>query len=152
MSSPRLARGRSSEVGRIYSVTTICHRRSPRFGDARCVECLAMELRRLQNDGAVDHLAWIAMPDHFHWLFVLRAGTLPEVVALLKGRVSRGIDMAGPAASPFWQPGYFDHALRCNDDVARHVRYVIENPVRAGLVASPLHYPHWWCAWDPFAE
>ena len=91
------------------------------------------------------------MSDHVHWLFSLRAATLPEAVALLKGRSARAIGTRHEVAAPFWQAGYFDHALRHDAAVQRHARYLAENPLRAGLVSSPREYPHWWCAWDPFA-
>lgn len=91
------------------------------------------------------------MPDHVHWLFSLRTGTLPEAVALLKGRSARAIGTRYEGAAPFWQAGYFDHALRHDAAVQRHARYLVENPLRAGLVSSPWEYPHWWCGWDPFA-
>lgn len=105
----------------------------------------------MQDEDRVRNLAWVAMPDHVHWLFSLRTGTLPEAVALLKGRSAREIGTLYEGAAPFWQAGYFDHALRHDAAVQRHARYLVENPLRAGLVSSPWEYPHWWCGWDPFA-
>ena len=40
-----------------------------------------------------------------------------------------------------WQPSYFDHVLRDEEDTARAVRYVLENPVRKGLVTEFQAYP-----------
>ena len=41
-----------------------------------------------------------------------------------------------------WQEGSHEHVLRGDED-ARHVaRYIIENPVRAGLVTTPFQYPY----------
>jgi REP element-mobilizing transposase RayT len=40
-----------------------------------------------------------------------------------------------------WQKGYFEHVLR-DDEMTRTVaKYILENPVRAGLVQEPLDYP-----------
>ena len=44
--------------------------------------------------------------------------------------------------------GFHDRALRKQDDLAEMVRYVLGNPVRAGLSASMDAYPHHYCFWD----
>jgi REP element-mobilizing transposase RayT len=35
-----------------------------------------------------------------------------------------------------WQPSYYDHVLRDDEETSRAVRYVLENPVRKGLVTT----------------
>jgi hypothetical protein len=42
-----------------------------------------------------------------------------------------------------WQPGYYDRVLREEEATPAVVRYIVENPVRAGIVKSPGDYPHW---------
>ena len=53
-----------------------------------------------------------------------------------------------------WMPGYHDHALRNEESVAAAVRYMVVNPVRAGLVRRAGDYAYWNCAWleDGMAE
>jgi hypothetical protein len=36
----------------------------------------------------------------------------------------------------FWQPGFYDHLLRSDENYAEKWEYVFQNPVRAGLVAQ----------------
>ena len=45
------------------------------------------------------------------------------------------------AMQPLWQKGYYDHALRREEDVNQVAEYIVYNPVRAGLVDSPDRYP-----------
>ena len=45
-------------------------------------------------------------------------------------------------ATCLWQRGYFEHVLRDDEDTIGVARYIIENPVRAGLVTNPLDYPY----------
>jgi tRNA 2-thiocytidine biosynthesis protein TtcA len=45
-------------------------------------------------------------------------------------------------ATRLWQRGYIDHVLRNEEDTLAVARYIIENPLRAGLVRNPLDYPH----------
>lgn len=41
-----------------------------------------------------------------------------------------------------WQPSYWDHVLREDESILPFVRYILENPVRAGLVDSREEYPY----------
>jgi REP element-mobilizing transposase RayT len=82
------------------------------------------------------------MPDHGHWLV---EGTAPDsdfkqFVKMAKQR--SGIAFARRHQSPLWQEGYYERVLRA-DQYSHHVaRYILENPVRAGLVCHPREYPH----------
>ncbi len=49
--------------------------------------------------------------------------------------------------STVWQPGYFDHAVRAEESLARQTLYILANPVRAGIVQLIGEYPHAWSAW-----
>jgi putative transposase len=43
-----------------------------------------------------------------------------------------------------WQDGYFERVLRREEDTAAVIRYVLENPVRAGIVKSVTDFPFSW--------
>ncbi len=40
-----------------------------------------------------------------------------------------------------WQKDFYDHVIREDDDLAVHVRYVLDNPCRKGLVNDWEEYP-----------
>lgn len=40
-----------------------------------------------------------------------------------------------------WQPGFHDRVLRAEDDLVAVARYVVANPIRAGLSRSFGGYP-----------
>jgi putative transposase len=86
-------------------------------------------------------LAYCFMPDHLH-LLVEGTGEnsrLEPFAALAKQRaafVTRTVLQAR-----LWQKGYFERVLRDEDDTFNVARYVVQNPVRAGLVRSPSEYP-----------
>ncbi|MNN75503.1 hypothetical protein D3C81_1918110 [compost metagenome] len=46
-----------------------------------------------------------------------------------------------------WQSGYHDHALRRDEDLKAAARYLVANPLRAGLVKSVRDYPFWNAVW-----
>jgi len=46
-----------------------------------------------------------------------------------------------------WNRGFFDRELRSGEDERSAARYMICNPLRAGLVNNVLAYPYWNCVW-----
>ena len=43
--------------------------------------------------------------------------------------------------------GYYDHAIRKEEDIKGLAHYIIANPLRAGLVTNINDYPHWDAVW-----
>jgi putative transposase len=137
-----LRKGRCSEPGRIYHVTSTTRDREPVFDDFLMARRLINLLFEQQGYGHADTLAFVVMPDHLHWLLQLQGGrSLSEVVGSVKSLSSRA------EGRPIWQSGFHDHALRVDEDVRDAARYIVLNPVRAGLVERVTDYPHWDCIW-----
>ena len=42
---------------------------------------------------------------------------------------------------PLWQPGYHERVLRDDEATLTVVRYILENPIRAGLATDLGEYP-----------
>ena len=143
----RLGRGRFSEPGRLYLLTTVAHARKPLFQDLRTARLVISELRQTERLGACRSLAWVLMPDHLHWLVELRAVTLSSLMRQFKSRSGTALCKAGVSPGPVWQRGFHDRALRQVDDVRKVARYIVANPLRAGLVAEIGDYPHWDAVW-----
>ena len=87
-----LRKGRVSEPGYAYLLTTVTDRRRPVFGDWRIGRLLVAELRAEHEAGRVESLAWVVMPDHLHWLTILREGTLDALMRRVKSRSARAIN------------------------------------------------------------
>jgi REP element-mobilizing transposase RayT len=98
--------------------------------------------------GNADTLAYVVMPDHLHWLLVLgKRLSLSKVLANMKGFSAACINAEHRMRGRLWQPGFHDHGVRAEEDLRVLARYVIANPVRAGLVQSVRDYPHWDAVW-----
>jgi REP element-mobilizing transposase RayT len=83
------------------------------------------------------------MFDHLH-LFVAIDGerlTLSAWMKSLKGTLSSKL-RAQRHAPPYWQKGFFDHALRSGRSYSQKWHYVRENPVRADLVKDWEEWPY----------
>ncbi|OGS93525.1 MAG: hypothetical protein A3K04_03850 [Gallionellales bacterium RBG_16_56_9] len=59
----------------------------------------------------------------------------------VKGSSSRQINQLRGTNQPIWQNGHHDHALREDEDVVHVARYIVANPLRAGLVKKIGDYP-----------
>jgi REP element-mobilizing transposase RayT len=142
-----LRAGRFSCPGHIYLITTNTRNRAPIFEDFPLGRLLVQELRRAEQQGLVSSLAWVVMPDHLHWLFELKAGTLIGLMQQIKARSSIAINRLRQSSESVWQSGYHDKALRAEDDLLKFARYTINNPVRAGLVRRVADYSLWDAVW-----
>ncbi|MEN6586863.1 MAG: transposase [Sulfuricella sp.] len=142
-----LRKGRFSEAGRIYHVTATTFQRSAIFEDFRAARCLVAELRAMQDEGWANTLAWVVMPDHLHWLIELGSHDLARTLQRVKSRSAIHINRLRGTKGQFWQPGYYDHALRRDEDLREVARYIAANPLRAGLVRHLGDYPHWDAIW-----
>jgi REP element-mobilizing transposase RayT len=140
-----LRRGRVSIPGQIYCLTTATAGRRPIFADFWTARIVVNAMRDLHRDGDVMSLAFVVMPDHVHWLVECGSVPLANVMKMMKCRSARRARRGTGAA--IWQPGFHDHAARREESVVALARYIIMNPVRAGLVTRVGDYPLWDCAW-----
>lgn len=145
--SDQLRIGRFSEHERIYLLTATVEKREPIFANWRVGRVLVDELRSAHVDGLVESLAWVVMPDHVHWLLVLQRGSLSALMRRVKGRSAKQINQLNGGSGKLWQDGFHDRALRREEDVLPVARYIVANPLRAGLVARVGDYPLWDAVW-----
>ncbi len=141
-----LRKGRLSETGRVYLVTTATYRREPLFSEWHqgriVVHAIAGDRDR------ADTLAYVVMPDHFHWLLQLAQGSrLEQLVQAVKSVSAHRLNRQLGRRGPVWQAGFHDHALRREEDIVTVARYVVTNPLRAGLVQRLGDYPLWDARW-----
>jgi putative transposase len=82
------------------------------------------------------------MPDHCHFVLAARNQSCDLSVAMraFKGLAATRARKLGVAN--VWQKGFYDHVIRCGQDFDAVVAYVLENPIRAGLVKSAFDWPH----------
>jgi len=141
-----LRTARVSEPGRIYLITCVTHQRDTVFSDWQCgrllVQALMKEHQRAQT------LAYVVMPDHLHWLMKLKDNaTLGGLMRAVKGVSSWQVNKLLNRSGRLWQAGFHDHALRKEEDLVETARYVVANPLRAGLVQRIGDYPLWDAVW-----
>ena len=148
-----LRKGRFSEENRVYFVTTVTHDRRKFFTDLRLARIVISTMKQLNDEQYVKSFSWVLMPDHLHWLFQLGNGsnkfepTLSVVMKRLKAISAQRINVYLDRQGSVWQKAFYDHGLRDGEDIQQLARYIVANPLRAGLVECIGDYPHWDAAW-----
>lgn len=104
----------------------------------------ARTLHQLHVDQHVNLLAWVLMPYHLHLLIELgEMQSLPVCMGRINSCAAKAINRAVDRKGAVWQGAYFDRALRCDEGVNAVMRYLLNNPIRAGIVESIESYPYW---------
>ncbi|KJU80663.1 transposase [Ectopseudomonas oleovorans] len=145
--SVHLRAGRFSETQRIYLLTATTENREILFSDFTVGRLVVAELKTAQQDGLAESLAWVLMPDHLHWLIALQHGSLSDLMRRIKGRSAKRINQLTKRQGKLWQDGFHDRALRREEDLLPAARYIVANPLRAGLVSRVGDYPLWDSVW-----
>jgi len=143
-----LRRGRYSRPGHYYFLTASAAGRRTIFAKRKHALLMLETIRWLHTANRFSVDAAVVMPDHLHIVGQLGECTLDKVMHSLKSYSARGLAVAG-VATPVWQKGYYDHGLRDDEDYRSRVEYVLQNPLRAGLVRRVedypyIMYPEWW--------
>ena len=114
------------------------------------VDRLRRIYRNVRQRRPFETVAICILPDHLHVIWTLPDGDLDFSSRwnLIKGGFSRGLDAAPPSMSKLkkrekgiWQRRYWEHAIRDDADLERHVDYIHFNPVKHGLVPRVRDWP-----------
>jgi REP-associated tyrosine transposase len=91
------------------------------------------------------------MPDHDHLIFTplidyqaMEVCSLAKIMDAIKGASAHKINKALKRKGRVWQPESFDYVLRCSENLDAKIEYLIDNPVRCGLVSDWHDYPRLW--------
>ena len=93
----------------------------------------------------------VVMPDHVHMILTPLTDEvrrmilpLPEIMQAIKGASSHAINRRLHSHEPIWQEESFDRVLRSSESSDAKIDYVLQNPVRAGLVRLASEYQWSW--------
>jgi REP element-mobilizing transposase RayT len=145
--SHRLRKGRASIENQPYFITTAVQDRKAVLTSLEAANIVLAALRWLETSDRMILDAAVVMPDHLHFIATLKDGELPRLMQSLKGYTSRQINTLMNRKGAFWQDQYHEHAIRKDEDLNDIVLYMLNNPVRAGLVRDFHEYPFWYCRW-----
>jgi putative transposase len=125
----------------VYFVTFCTHGRKPFLASKRTHSAFIEFARRaVEFNVAVGR--YVIMPDHVH-LFVCGDDefVLSRWIADLKQSLARA-NRWSRKNGQIWQEGFFDHMLRNEESMNAKWEYIVQNPLRAGLVTNPEEWPY----------
>jgi putative transposase len=127
---------------RTFFITAVAHQREPHFRRAAIAE-LFLETLFHYRDAKVYLLhEFVVMPDHVHLILTPSAKfSLEKAVQRIKGGASFQVGKHISPKIEIWQPSFTQHLMLDEDDFQKHRDYVLDNPVRAGLVRHREDYP-----------
>lgn len=158
-------RGRSkfSEERHFFVTTTVVNYAKVFINDKYC-EILIDNIKHYQNRYHFIILCYVIMPSHFHWIIETDAkfGTLSDIMRDIKkysawdvmdelekdGRtnLTRIFRDAAKGISgqkrKFWMQRFDDEVIRNREMFLTKLRYIHNNPVKAGLVENPEDYKY----------
>ncbi|MCK9609547.1 MAG: transposase, partial [Methylomonas sp.] len=144
MPRDNLLKGRYSQAQQIYHVTICTEKRLNWFNDLHCGRIVVHQMQNLHEQNKLKSMAWVVMPDHLHWLFQLGdSKTLSGVIKQFKATSALEVNAFLQRKGRLWQRGFYDHALRGEENIRQIARYIVANPIRAGLVEKIADYPLW---------
>jgi REP element-mobilizing transposase RayT len=140
-------RGRFSQENGIYFVTAVTENRIPWFQEFSFARIICQIIESPAGLADAQNLCWVVMPDHIHLLLQIRETPLRRVLSRLKSRSARLLNDEIGRTGRFWSAGFHDHALRKEENMQEVARYIVANPLRAGLTRKYGDYPYWNAIW-----
>lgn len=94
----------------------------------------------LENNGCLAEV-YLFMSDHVHLLLRGNSETSDVLKMMYEFKQKSGFWLKKQHPDIHWQKDFYDHILRREEEVEKHIRYILENPVRAGLCSDWHSYP-----------
>jgi putative transposase len=133
--------------GTYHLVTTVTYGRQPLLSNPILAEAIVRTLHDRRDAGEFDLPGWVLMPDHVHLVLQPERGDLADVMRRFKSLSWRACRSRASLKTRLWQDGFHDRGIRSQRHLEMTLDYVHRNPVRAGLVDEPAHWP-----WSSFQD
>jgi putative transposase len=130
---------RYNSFGKPYFITCVTYNRRPFLLNHE--EMLLQSLYRSETKFNRELIAWVILPEHFHLLVDLSSDNISSFMHWIKQSFSMNFrKLNGNGIGRVWQYRFWDHIIRDEKDLQRHLDYIHYNPVKRGLVKNPFDY------------
>lgn len=143
---------RTDTPGATYFFTVVSHLRRPVLVSDEVRAALRYAIDEVRRDRPFDLLAWVLLPDHLHCIWRLPDGdadystrwsAFKRLTTQKSGsKRSAAGSRASRRESLLWQRRFWEHQIRDDADMARHIDYVHWNPVKHGVVKRVADWPY----------
>ena len=150
--------------GGSYFFTVVTHRRRRMLTSTLARGCLRRAFSQVRHDRPFELPAIVLLPDHLHCILTLPTDDhdFSTRWRLVKSRFTRAylvgggrettptVEQRNQEGRGIWQPRFWEHTCRDEDDLKRCVDYIHWNPVKHGLVSRVRDYP--WSSFRRFVS
>ncbi len=128
-------------AGQVYFLTHVTAERQPLL--ISHIDIFWRAYSAVIEASGAESIAWVALPEHFHLIIDPRDVNLSSLMKRFKLKFA-GLyrSRLGLMRGRVWQYRFWDHVIRDQEDLNRHIDYVHFNPVKHGLVRDPFRYEH----------
>ena len=88
-------------------------------------------------------IAYVILNDHFHFLIQVEDITkYPKIIHSIKYNFKKNVGVATPTYDKLWQNRYWEHTIRDEKDLYKHLDYIHYNPIKHNYVNSAIDYKY----------
>jgi REP element-mobilizing transposase RayT len=132
--------------GNVAVAFTCCeHYRKRMFKEEPLTRHFMMTLEQECARFSCDLIVYVFMPDHAHMLVAGRDPSADTLKAMTHFQQKTGYWLSKNSPHFQWQKDYYEHILRtwerAEAEIKKQVRYILENPMRKGIVSHWKAYP-----------
>jgi putative transposase len=128
-------------TGNYYFITTVTLDRQPIL--VQNIDLYHKAIDRTGRRFDLEIIAWVVLPDHLHLLLNPKINNLSNIMKVFKqdfGFLYR--QRLGRRTGSVWQLCFWDHIIRNQADLNRHIDYIHYNPIKHGIASSTREYVH----------
>ena len=124
-----------------YSLTYCTIQRRKTFTTQEVVSLVLAQISRTATENQFDIIVYCFMPDHLHLLVEGTSRQLRRQAVYRATEAVPGYYYSAAYHEKLWQRYGFEHVLRDDEITMVVAKYILENPIRAGLVERVEDYP-----------
>jgi putative transposase len=133
---------RAKVPGGTYFFTVVAAGRQSIFTQEATRVALRTALQTVRNEHPFQIKAWVLLPDHLHCLWRLPEDDIDYPLRWAKIKRLARHNLGLPSGAKLWQPRYWEHLVRNEDDYAHHLDYIHWNPVKHRLTKRVMEWPY----------
>jgi putative transposase len=140
--------------GGTYFFTLVTYNRHPILSTQRSIEILSDAIQYVADRMPFEVVASAILPDHMHfiWTMPIESCDFSTRWRLIKsnftrywcknGSISKSASRIKKGKQDVWQRRFWEHLIRDDLDLTRHIEYIHYNPVKHELAHSPMDWKY----------
>ncbi|MEA1980866.1 MAG: transposase [candidate division Zixibacteria bacterium] len=126
--------------GNIYFITCVTYKRNKIL--IKYYNFLHELLMIFSNEMNIKIIAWVILPDHIHMIINPKQNNISKFIQKLKLSFSRKYSICTNTNGLVWQKRFWDHMIRNQEDMNKHINYIHNNPVKHDYCIKPEEWKY----------